>query len=165
MRGHQLLAALILASSLTLAAHAQRSPDDLRKWVGKYPTYSKTEMHTTFLALPEIRQPLRKMLSRDDFIFLTRTCTKEMPIELVEGYLIVRKCHSSYCLKGTALLIVVLKDGAIHVALRTEDDSAPRWYGTNRIPAQLPFEVQAGWIVRSSDTRFVYQDSQCEFST
>jgi hypothetical protein len=132
---------------LFASTRAQEKLGYLRTWVGKYPTYNVTKPHREFLKEPEIQRQLLSLLPRKVFHFLTVTCGKEVPIELIDEYLIIHRCHSNYCLRGTALLIVGLKEGIIHVALRTEKDSERRWFSRNGKYRELPFKVINGWIV------------------
>jgi hypothetical protein len=138
---------IVLLLCLLSATDAQDRLSHLRSWVGKYPTYNDTKPHQEFLKLPEIRQRLLKLVSPKDYRFITVICGKEVPIEQIDDYLIVRKCHSNYCLRGTALIIINLKDGAMYVALRDEKDSEPRWFSSGGDYKKLPFEVKAGWII------------------
>jgi hypothetical protein len=147
MRSMKFIGAFILAHCLLSAAGAQERLDHLKGWVGKYPTYNDTKPHREFLKLPEVRQRLLKLVSKKDYRFITVTCGKEVPIEQIEDYLIIRKCHSNYCLRGTALIILNIRDGGMHVAINGEGDSAPRWFSSSGNYRELPFEVQSGWII------------------
>src|SRR5215216_3278289 len=133
-------------SALT-TVNAQEKLGHLRHWVGKYPSYDDTKPHRDFLKLPEVRNPLLKLLSKKDYHFLAVVCGKEVPIEMIEDYLIVRKCHRNYCMRGTAVLIINVKDGAMHVVIRDEKDSEPRWLSTNGKHKDLTFRIEAGFMV------------------
>jgi hypothetical protein len=74
-------------------------------------------------------------------------CGKEIPIEMIGDYIIVRKCDSNYCLRGTALILINIKDGAMHVAISKEKDSEPGWVSTNGKYKELPFRIEAGFVV------------------
>ncbi len=126
---------------------AQDKLGHLRSWVGKYPTYNDAKPHREFLKLPEIRQRLLRLVSQKDFRFITMVCGKEVPIEQIEDYLIVRKCHRNYCLRGTALIILNMRDGAMHVAIRGEGDSEPRWFSSSGSYRELPLDIKSGWII------------------
>src|SRR6266550_154618 len=91
------------ACSLTVV-NAQEKLGHLKVWVGKYPTYKNTKPRREFLKLPEVSEPLLNLLSKQDYRFLTVVCGKEVQIEMIENYLIIRKCHRNYCLRGTAVL-------------------------------------------------------------
>jgi hypothetical protein len=119
----------------------------LTEWVGKFPTYNDFIPRKEFLKLPEIQRPLLKLLSRNDYRFLTRTCGKETPIEMIGDLLIVRRCHSYACGLGGVVVIVNLSDEAIHVAIMDKDDSEQRWFSTNGKYKELPFDVQSGFLV------------------
>jgi hypothetical protein len=136
------LTACVLSNS-----NAQEKLGHLREWVGKYPSYNNIKAPKDFLRLPEVRRPLMKLLSDQDYRFLTVVCGKEIPIEMIGDYIIVRKCDSNYCLRGTALILINIKDGAMHVAISKEKDSEPRWVSTNGKNKELPFRIEAGFVV------------------
>jgi hypothetical protein len=135
------IAALVLLGSVSTPTVSQARFGHLKEWVGKRPTYNGTKPRKEFLKLPEIQQPLLKLLPRNDYRFLTRTCGKEAPIEEADGFLIVRRCHSYACAYGAVILIINLNDGAMHVAIMDEDDTEQRWFSTNGKYRDLPFEV------------------------
>lgn len=141
------ISVITLTACSLIAVNAQDTLGHLKEWVGKYPTYNSTKPRREFLKLPEVRQPLLNLLSRQDYRFLTVICGKEVPIEIIENYLIVRKCHSNYCLRGTAVLIINIKDGSMHVVIRNENYPDPRWFSTNGNYKELPFRIEAGYVV------------------
>jgi hypothetical protein len=147
MRRCGLLTFLVLLGCVSPVAVAQANLGHLKEWVGKYPTNNDLKPHREFLKLPEIKRPLLKLLSRDDYRFLTRTCGKEVPIEKIGDFLIVRRCHKFACGYGGAVVIVNHSDGAIHVAILDEDDSEVRWFSTNGKHKELPFDVRGVWFV------------------
>src|SRR5262245_26629278 len=147
MQRRDLLTIIVLLCCFSSTAIARGKLGHLKEWVGKYPTYNYFKPRREFLKLPEIKQPLLKLLSRDDYRFLTRTCGKEAPIEMAGDFLIVRRCHRYACGIGGAVLIVGLSDGAIHVAIQDEDDIEQRWFSANGKYKELPFDVQSGFFV------------------
>ena len=58
---------LVLLGSVSPTAIAQGKLGHLKEWVGKHPTYNDFRPHREFLKLPEIKRPLLKLLSRDDY--------------------------------------------------------------------------------------------------
>jgi hypothetical protein len=152
MRHFRLVTTLVLLGCVSLPATAQVKLGHLKEWVGKYPTYSGSKPRKEFLRLPEIQQPLLKLLSRNDYRFLTKTCGKEAPIEEADGFLIVRRCHSYACAYGAVVLIINLKDGAMHAAILDEDDAEQRWFSTNGRHEELPFDVKLARFVTKKTT-------------
>ena len=147
MRPCSFLTILILLGSISPTAIAQGKFGHLKEWVGKYPTFNDFRPRREFLKLPEIKRPLLKLLSRDDYLFLTQTCGKEVPIEIIGDFLIVRRCDRYACGYGGGVVIVNLSDGAIHVAIMDEDDREQRWFSTNGKYRELPFEIQLGFLL------------------
>jgi hypothetical protein len=142
------LTLLITFTACSLSTtNAQERLGHLREWVGKYPSYNNRKAPRDFLKLPEVHRPLLRILSPQDYRFITAVCGKQVPIEMIGDYLIVRKCHSNYCLRGTALLIINIKDGAMHAAISSEKDSEPRWFSTNGKYNELPFRIVAGFMI------------------
>ncbi|HEX8649835.1 MAG TPA: hypothetical protein VF708_03270 [Pyrinomonadaceae bacterium] len=143
-------ASLVLVYCCFYSVHAQDKLGHLRSWAGKYPTYKGSRPRRQFLKLPEIHGRLLKLVSPKDYRFIMDVCGKEVPIEQMGDYLIVRKCHRNYCLRGTALIIVNLKDGSMYIALRDENDSEARWLSSGGDYRALPFEVKSGWTITRS---------------
>jgi hypothetical protein len=138
---------LLLLACPGQEATAGQSLEHLREWVGRYPTYDTTT-RGEFLKVEEVRRRLAELVSGADLRFITRVCGKEMPIKERDGYLIVQRCHKMACAMGTALVIVGLADGDMHVALRTEKDTAPRWYSSKGSYRDLPVAIDHGWYIR-----------------
>ncbi len=95
LRNHALkllVIAVILFAGIT--AQSQNNDIELKKWVGTYPTYNEAGYPSSksFFHLPEIAAPLKKLLSKEDFYYLTKGHTKEGPIKLFENYLQVYLC-------------------------------------------------------------------------
>lgn len=147
MRLVKLISLVAFTSCALITVNAQDKLGYLKEWVGKYPADNATKPHRALLKLPEVRKPLLSLLSKPDYHFMTVVCGKEVPVEVIDDYLIVRKCHSNYCLRGTAVLIINVKDGAMHVVIRNESDSEPRWFSTNGKYKELPFRFEAGYVV------------------
>ena len=147
MRRCGFLTILVLLGCVSSTAIAQSKLGHLKEWVGINPTFNDFKPRREFLKLPEIRRPLLKLLSRDDYRFLTRTCGKEVPIEMIGDFLIARRCHRYACGNGGGVVIVNLSDGAIHVAILDEDDPEQRWFSSNGKYKELPFEIKLGFLL------------------
>jgi len=146
MRRCGFLTILVLLGCVSQTAIAQSKLGHLKEWVGINPTFNDFKPRREFLKLPEIRRPLLKLLSLDDYRFLTRGCGKEVPIEMIGDFLIARRCHRYACGNGGGVVIVNLSDGAIHVAIMDEDGREQRWFSTNGKHRELPFEVKFGFL-------------------
>jgi hypothetical protein len=147
MRRCGFLTILVLLGCVSSTVVAQGKLGRLKEWVGKSPTYNEFRPRREFLNLPEIKRPLLKLISRDDYRFLTRTCGKEVPIEMIGDFLVARRCHRNACGNGGGVVIVNLSDGAIHVAIMDEDDREQRWFSSNGKHKELPFEIQFGFLL------------------
>src|SRR5262245_4317574 len=147
MRRCGFLTILVLLGCASSTAIAQSKLGHLKEWVGKYPTFNDFKPRREFLNLPEIKRPLLRLISRGDYRFLTRTCGKEVPIEMIGDFLIARRCHRYACGNGGGVVIVNLSDGAIHVAIMDEDDTEQRWFSSNGKYKELPFEIRYGFLL------------------
>ena len=115
MRISKLIAALLLLS-MCANAMAQGRYVHLKSWNGQYPTYNK--LPRKFFDLPEVRRPLKKLLSRRIYYLLTKGHTKEGPIQIIGNYLKVNVCGSpeSYACDHVTILAIDLNDGSMYVA-------------------------------------------------
>ena len=123
---------------------AQGKYDYLKSWSGVYPTYNKSKER--FFNLPEVREPLRKLLPRRIFFLLTRGHTKEGPIKLVRSYLTVLVCGApkSYRCDNQTMFVLNLDDGAMYVAYNFDLPDKRRDFATRGTFADLPSDVRAG---------------------
>lgn len=134
------LAALLLLC-LGSVGSAQSGPSHLKSWEGKYPTQRKGKVVTQrFFGLAEIRTPLLKLLSRDDFNSLTKEYEVETPIKKIGDYLVVKVCHAHMCFEQAAFAIN-LSTGVIHV--RMADDEKARWFASKGNESNLPVEIKS----------------------
>lgn len=135
---------LILLLCVWTTAEAQGKYAHLEKWVGKTPTYDKS--FGNFFRLPEVRRPLKKLLSKGDFDYLTRLHTKELAFKLVDDYLHTGMCgeRGSYACDYHTLLVINLTDGSMHVAFDMLSDK-PRRYSTRGKFTDLPRTVLSMW--------------------
>ncbi len=138
-----MLASGLILLCVSLPISAQGKLSHLKPWEGKYPRpeFGKgagRKPSKNFFALPEINQPLRKLLPKSDYQFLTRTHTKETPIARSGDYLKIFVCAlpDSGCYQNT-LLVINLIDGAMYVAFDLSAAS-PRYYSTKGQFTDLP---------------------------
>lgn len=111
--------AALLLIALCFDAAAQASYGNLKTWNGQYPTYNKTARKC--FDLPEVRNPLRKLVPRRVYFLLTKGHTKEGPIKIARNYLKAIVCGSpkSYSCDNIMMLIIDLNDGSMYVRLRS----------------------------------------------
>jgi hypothetical protein len=147
MKRCSLVIAFLLIGYFPVTLMAQGKFRHLKDWVGKYPTFNDTKPHKEFLKLPVIQKSLLHLLPSNDYRFLTKTCGKEVPIKMIGDFLIIRRCHHYACAYGSAVLLVNLQDGAMHIAIRNEKDEEQRWFSTNGKYKELPFDVQRAWTI------------------
>src|SRR5438270_4660887 len=121
---------------------AQGKYDRLKTWNGEYPTYNKSGRK--FFNLPEVRQPLRRLLPRRIYFLLTRGHTKEGPIKVVRNYLRALVCGSpeSYGCDNATMLVINLDDGSMYVAFDFYSPDRRRYFATKGKFEDLPFDVR-----------------------
>lgn len=124
-----------------------QSFSDLEKWVGHYPWDGPGKKEQDFFKLPEIERTLAKLLSKKDLKKLTQTYVVGVPIELVEGYLLVEKCKPHNCPGKNAVLAVEVKSSSLFVVLYdassgADDNESTRCFSTNGDLVDLPSGVK-----------------------
>ena len=93
----------------------------LRSYVGKYPS-DEQDPTKHFWDLPEIKQPLLKMLGHGDFSRLSGRSVHsvEGAVELRDNYLFAGNCQYHCCPCQSNLLIVDLRDGRMYAIFRDQ---------------------------------------------
>ncbi len=131
---------LILLATCSNAV-AQRNYADLKAWDGQYPTYNKSPRK--FFDLPEVRDPLRKLLPRRVYFLLTKGHTKEGPIKIVRNYLKANVCGSpeSYSCDHITTLAIDLDDGSMYVAFDVHSGH-PKHFATKAKFTDLPKDIR-----------------------
>lgn len=136
---------------LTIGTSAYKF-DWLKKWVGKYPIdfdgHPNPDTHPpskNFFELPQIRQPLMKILKKEDFDKLTKDDWLIQPIELIADYLIIERCRPHFCPNEQVVLAVNLQSGSIHVGFWKEygeiGSGKRQWFSTQGRHTDLPKEI------------------------
>jgi hypothetical protein len=135
-------ASIILALLLCVCgiSSAQTSLSHLRSWTGKYPTQRQGKVTTRFFQLPQIRQPLSRLLSRKDFNLLTRQYEVETPIKEIGDFLVVKVCRAHNCSEEQAGFAINLISGTIYVRMYANDET--RWFGSKGQYTDAPQEVR-----------------------
>jgi len=118
---------------------AQNNLARLKSWEGKYPTEKKGRVTHRFFSEPEIRTPLAKLLSREDFDLLTKEYAVETPVMLSGDYLTVKVCKPHMCFEWAAFAIN-LTNGVIYVRMATDESS--RWFSSKGNQSDLPHKVR-----------------------
>jgi hypothetical protein len=90
---------------------AESSPQNLRSYVGKYPS-------ALLKGVSSLKVRLRKVLGGNYNFFMTRLQT-EMPIEEVEGCLVAVGCMAHSCGSEDAVMVINLADEKMHCAIRS----------------------------------------------
>jgi hypothetical protein len=134
------LIGLIACIALCFAsAIAQNNLARLKSWEGKYPTEKKGRVTHRFFSEPEIRAPLAKLLSQEDFQLLTKEYAVETPVMLSGDYLTVKVCKPHMCFEYGAFAIN-LATGVMYV--RMANDESSRWFSSKGNQSDLPRKVR-----------------------
>jgi hypothetical protein len=131
---------LLVLSLGGAGAEAQSKFAHLKTWVGKYPTDSDTKPVRRFFALPEVRDPLQKLLDQKDLQRLTKEYSVETPIELIDNYLVIHVCKPHDCDGENATLAINMDNGAIHVGIWDGKDK--KWHSSSGSDKDLPKKIQ-----------------------
>jgi hypothetical protein len=126
---------------LTSNIGAQGSNEHLKKWAGKLPTFDTKSGN--FFRLPDVARPLKTILSKNDYYYLTTAHTKEGPITLIDDYLQIYVCGSRQSLgcDNNTILVINLNDGSMYLAFDLYSRQA-RYFSTKGKFADLPRKLQ-----------------------
>ena len=139
MKRTNLIALALLLFCFGSVVAAQGNLENLRRWVGKYPTLRHGRATTSFFKLPETQGPLMKLLSRRDFNLLTREYGVETPIKQIGDFLAVKVCRAHNCDEEQAAFAIDLRSGFIYV--RMKNGQEVRWFGSKGDETNLPRNV------------------------
>ena len=131
-----LIACIVLCFA---SAIAQNNLARLKAWEGKYPTEKKGRVTRRFFSEPEVRTPLAKLLSKEDFDLLTKEYAVETPVMLSGDYLTVKVCKPHMCFENAAFAIN-LATGVIYV--RMANDESAKWFSSKGPESDLPRNVR-----------------------
>lgn len=133
--------ALLLLLCLTTAIFAQAKLGQLKSWDGKYTqqTNDKGKITADFFALPEVRTPLKRMLTPSDFLLVTKAYSVGSPLKLIGDYLTTTMCRPHNCGDERAGLAINLNSGDFYV--RMAKGTRERWIPAGK-GSSLPKEVQ-----------------------
>jgi hypothetical protein len=140
MKRTNIISLTLLLFCLSGIVTAQDNRENLRRWVGKYPTLKHVKVTTSFFKLPDIQQPLLKLLSRRDYNLLTHEYAVETPIKQIGDYLAVKVCRAHNCDEEQAAFAIDLRTGFIFVRMKSGQEV--RWFGSNGTDTDLPSSVR-----------------------
>ena len=132
---YRLISALLLVTCFGVAGYAQtpqfrrRSLEHLRTWAGRYPTEGEGKRRVEILKLPEIRQPLLKLLGAKRYQRLLENYFMEVPIDLIEQHLLIRRWNKWSSEQSVVVINVIYDTKDIYVGF--VDDKKVEWFGTN----------------------------------
>jgi hypothetical protein len=140
-RRHLIVAALLLLCS-SIVVFSQDKLGNLKSWDGK-PTQAiddKGKVTADFFTLPEIRTPLKSLLTPADYNLVTKAYGVGSPLKLVGDFLATSMCRPHNCGDERAGLAINLKSGAMYV--RFQRGKTERWKVSEGKGSDLPKEVQ-----------------------
>jgi hypothetical protein len=131
----------LLLLCLAASAVAQDKLGQLRSWDGKTTQEldAKGNVKADFFLLPEVRTPLKKLLTPADFNLVTRGYSVGSPLKLIGDFLATTMCRPHNCGDERAGLAINLKTGDMYV--RMAKGAKERWIPAGK-GSTLPQEVQ-----------------------
>src|SRR6185295_126463 len=135
-----LIALPLLLLCFSSSVFSQDKLGQLKSWDGK-PTQEvdgKGKVTADFFALPEVRTPLKRLLTPADFILVTKTYSVGSPFKLMGNFLATTMCRPHNCGDERAGLAINLSTGDMYV--RIKNGTKERWIPAGKTPA-LPKEV------------------------
>jgi hypothetical protein len=136
---------LLLALPVLLLCFSSVFPQNklgqLKSWDGK-PTQEvdgNGKVTADFFALPEVRTPLKRLLTPADFMLVTKTYSVGSPLKLMGDFLATTMCRPHNCGDDRAGLAINLNTGDMYV--RMAKGTRERWIPAGKASV-LPKEVQ-----------------------
>ena len=135
-----LIALPLLVLCIGTSAYSQSKLDHLKSWDGKTTQELdiKGNVKADFFLLPEVRTPLKRMLTPADFTLVTKTYSVGSPLKLMGDFLATTMCRPHNCGDDRAGLAINLSTGDLYV--RIVKASKERWIPAGKASA-LPKEV------------------------
>jgi len=128
---------LIVLSFLVVSAEAS-SLDTTNYWVRAYPD-------KRFFNTPEIKKPLKNMLTPEQWKRLTETYSVMSQIQLIQGHLVAECCVPHDCPAEHAMVVIDLKRKRFHVGFYRgyyQQKTTIEWISSEGEFYDLPKEVQ-----------------------
>ena len=141
MTRRHLIALPLLLLCFSVPVFAQDKLAQLKSWDGKYTqdVDSNGKVKADFFALPEVRTPLKKMLTPADFALVTKGYSVGSPLKLMGDFLATTMCRPHNCGDERAGLAINLSTGDMYV--RMAKGTKERWIPAGK-GSTLPKEVQ-----------------------
>lgn len=138
-RRHLIVLPLLLLC-LSPAVFSQDKLGHLKSWEGKTTQEldSKGNVTADFFSLPEVRTPLKRMLTPADFTLVTKTYSVGSPFKLMGNFLATTMCRPHNCGDDRAGLAINLSTGDMYV--RIKKATRERWIPAGKA-STLPKEV------------------------
>jgi hypothetical protein len=128
----------ILITFVFLAIRSEASTLSLTNWARQYPDQR-------FFNATEVKKPLKKILTPDQWKRLTETYSTVVPIQLMSDYLVV-KCFMPHDTPAESAMVVIdLKRGRFHVGFYHgyyQQKTTIEWISSEGEFFDLPKEIQ-----------------------
>ena len=136
-----LIALPFLLLCFTATVLAQDKLGHLKSWDGKYTQEldDKGKVKADFFLLPEVRTPLKRMLTPTDFLLVTKTYSVGSPFKLMGDFLATTMCRPHNCGDERAGLAINLSTGEMYVLMLK--NAKEKWIPAGK-GSTLPKEVQ-----------------------
>ena len=137
----KLLIALPLLLLCFGTVFSQDKLGQLKSWDGKttQEVNGNGKVTADFFALPEVRTPLKRLLTPADFTLVTKTYSVGSPLKLMGDFLATTMCRPHNCGDERAGLAINLATGDMYV--RMAKGTKERWIPAAKASA-LPKEIQ-----------------------
>jgi len=142
MRRKYLITLPLLLLCFSTAMFAQDKLGQLKSWDGKTTQEldAKGNVTADFFTLPEVRTPLKRLLTPRDYNLVTKGYSVGSPFKLMGEYLATSMCRPHNCGDERAGLAINLRTGDMYV--RMQNGSKERWIVSAGKASDLPKEVQ-----------------------
>jgi hypothetical protein len=127
MTRRYLIALPLFLLCFSTAVFSQDKLGHLKSWDGKTTQEldSKGNVTADFFLLPEVRTPLKRMLTPADFTLVTKTYSVGSPFKLMGDFLATTMCRPHNCGDERAGLAINLSTGDMYV--RIKNGTKERW--------------------------------------
>jgi len=140
MNRRHLIVLPMLLLCFSASAFSQDKLGHLKSWDGKttQEVAGNGKVTADFFALPEVRTPLKRLLTPADFTLVTKTYSVGSPLKLMGDFLATTMCRPHNCGDERAGLAINLSTGDMYV--RMAKGTKERWIPAEKASA-LPKEV------------------------
>jgi hypothetical protein len=102
-------------------SYGQKSLSHLNTWANEYPIDQTVRPKRNIFLLPEVRQPLLRLLGTQNFRRLLNTFDLENPIDLIDGNLVIDGFKRLSEHNEKARVVININTGIIHVRFEFDD--------------------------------------------